>query len=148
MFHELPQDASEDKINSFIQLSSAFVKQVYSAKPKEQILVPEASCKATMKHLLEYLYCDKFVEKKLISEVRNVVQLCGQLGLLKIQKMIHILVENQRVKIINNILKATMKEENINPEQNRPVPQKVKQLADEWEGKIYLDFSLDEEDLV
>jgi len=77
MFHELPQDASEDKINSFIQLSSAFVKQVYSAKPKEQILVPEASCKATMKHLLEYLYCDKFVEKKLISEVRNVVQLCG-----------------------------------------------------------------------
>lgn len=90
MFHELPQDATEDKINSYIQLSSPFVKQVFNAKPKEQISVPEASCYATMKNLLEYLYCDKFVEKKLISEVRKVASLCGQLGLTKIQKMIHI----------------------------------------------------------
>ena len=70
------------------------MKQVYSAKPEEQILVPEASCKGTVKHLLEYLYCDQFYEKKLISEVRNIANLCGQLGLVKIQKMIDKYIEN------------------------------------------------------
>jgi hypothetical protein len=51
------------------------------------------------------------------------------------------LAETQRMKIINNILKATQKADLNDNCQNRAIPPKVKSLADEYESRILLDFS-------
>lgn len=122
---------------------------MYYAKPKEHIFVSGVNNKSVFLHLLEYLYCDKFVEQMLIIQVRNVANLCKNLGLEKLYKMIYKQAESQRQKLITNIIKASQREEgqNANESQNsnRAITPKVKSLADEYETRIMLDFSNEED---
>ena len=81
MFHEFQSNSSDELQSNFLNSSSSFIKSVYFAKPKEEIYLPDVNNKTSFLHLLEYLYCDRFVDKMLVQQVRNVANLCKHLGL-------------------------------------------------------------------
>lgn len=76
-----------------------FFKTIYFAKKGEVIYLKGVQCKATFLKLVEYLYCDKFVENILPVDVRAMAEICATLGLNTLSNLMKRKADYARMKI-------------------------------------------------
>jgi len=120
-----------------------FLKTIYHSKKGTNIFLRGVSSKQSFIKLLEFLYCDKFVEATTPVNLREVSDICVTLGLTNTSQLVKKMVDYARHKIHAGLLKDLQAKrpgsENI--ALNRTQQQQLKARVDSLEQTVKVDFS-------
>ena len=73
----------EVKISEIVKRNTTpeFIRRVYLSNSKDEIYLPDVTCKITFLNFLEFIYCDTFADSMTVFQVKKVAELCKTLNL-------------------------------------------------------------------
>ena len=74
-----PTGLGDKSVAEMIRGACEFLSKIYYAKPGEIINLPEVQCRSTFLNLIQFLYCDKFVDHMTCIQVRAVSEMAKTL---------------------------------------------------------------------
>jgi len=137
--------SGDHQLKSLMQSSKVpeFLKAIYNTSKGTNIFLRGVSSKQSFVKLLEFLYCDKFVEATTPVNLREVSDICVTLGLTNTSQLVKKMVDYARHKIHSGLLKDLQAKrpgsENI--ALNRTQQQQLKARVDSLEQTVKVDFS-------
>ncbi|CDW71485.1 kelch repeat [Stylonychia lemnae] len=123
---------------------SEFIRNVYLSKQGDEINLKGISCKQTFLKVLEYLYCDRFIEMITTTQVKKVCEVFKHLGLFYSYQFLRKKAEYGQMRLKQTLIQDLQQVfpnqdmNNIKEEENK---QALRASLKKMEDTVKLDFS-------